>query len=129
MGSPLSPDTEINPGDSSDLAFTMAELSHAYPDSEDGQEKSLFGPEYHRERKGRPMSPRSKEDLRLKINHRERQRMHDLNSAMDALRQVHIFLCLSFLSACQNNTQCQQRFPIINFVLNCLAYSCSNHGT
>lgn len=34
--------------------------------------------------------PRSKvpEDVRLRINSRERQRMHDLNSALDGLRQV-----------------------------------------
>lgn len=34
------------------------------------------------------LSPRSKEEIRLRVNARERQRMHDLNSAMDALRQV-----------------------------------------
>ena len=28
------------------------------------------------------------EDIRLRINSRERQRMHDLNSALDSLRQV-----------------------------------------
>ena len=41
-----------------------------------------------RDHKGRPLSPRSKEELRLKVNQRERQRMHDLNMALDALRQV-----------------------------------------
>jgi hypothetical protein len=34
------------------------------------------------------LSPRSSEDQRLKVNSRERQRMHDLNSSLDALRQV-----------------------------------------
>ena len=43
-----------------------------------------------RDHKGRPLSPRSKEELRLKVNQRERQRMHDLNMALDALRQVRI---------------------------------------
>lgn len=42
----------------------------------------------YRDRKNRNLSPRSREELRLKINGRERQRMHDLNGAMDALRQV-----------------------------------------
>ena len=41
-----------------------------------------------RDRKHRQLSPTSREDLRLKINHRERERMHDLNGSMDALRQV-----------------------------------------
>ena len=41
-----------------------------------------------RERKARQLSPRQREELRLRVNQRERQRMHDLNSAMDALRQV-----------------------------------------
>jgi len=40
------------------------------------------------ERPNRDLSPRSREELRLRVNARERQRMHDLNSAMDALRQV-----------------------------------------
>ena len=31
------------------------------------------------------------EDIRLRINHRERQRMHDLNSALDSLRSVMPF--------------------------------------
>lgn len=33
-----------------------------------------------------PLSPRSREYLRLRVNARERQRMHDMNSALDALR-------------------------------------------
>ena len=39
-------------------------------------------------KKMRSLSPRSREDLRLRVNSRERTRMHDLNGAMDALRQV-----------------------------------------
>lgn len=42
----------------------------------------------NRDKAGRPLSPRAKEELRLRVNSRERQRMHGLNSAMDALRQV-----------------------------------------
>ncbi len=47
-----------------------------------------------RDHKGRPLSPRSKEELRLKVNQRERQRMHDLNMALDALRQVGRGVCV-----------------------------------
>ena len=32
------------------------------------------------------LSPRAKEELRLKVNARERQRMHEMNNALDALR-------------------------------------------
>lgn len=35
-----------------------------------------------------PLSPRSREYLRLRVNARERQRMHDMNSALDALRMA-----------------------------------------
>ena len=41
-----------------------------------------------RDRGNKPLSPDTREELRLKINGRERQRMHDLNGAMDCLRQV-----------------------------------------
>jgi class B basic helix-loop-helix protein 1/6/7 len=41
-----------------------------------------------KKKNSRPLSPRSQENARLKVNHRERERMHNLNSAMDALRQV-----------------------------------------
>lgn len=34
------------------------------------------------------LSPDTKEELRLRVNSRERQRMHDINGALDALRQV-----------------------------------------
>ncbi|KAL3882156.1 hypothetical protein ACJMK2_028571 [Sinanodonta woodiana] len=34
------------------------------------------------------LKSRVPEDVRLRVNHRERQRMHDLNSALDSLRQV-----------------------------------------
>lgn len=34
------------------------------------------------------LSPQSREELRLRVNCRERQRMHDLNAAMDSLREV-----------------------------------------
>ena len=34
------------------------------------------------------LSPDSKEEIRLRVNSRERQRMHDINGALDALRQV-----------------------------------------
>ncbi|KAK6169256.1 hypothetical protein SNE40_020339 [Patella caerulea] len=42
------------------------------------------------ERRDRRFNPKSKvpEDIRLRINGRERERMHDLNSALDSLRQV-----------------------------------------
>ena len=46
---------------------------------------SLHRP-HQRQQQQQPMSPRSKEELRLKVNARERQRMHDMNSALDALR-------------------------------------------
>lgn len=35
-----------------------------------------------------PLSPRSREYLRLRVNARERQRMHDMNVALDALRRA-----------------------------------------
>lgn len=35
-----------------------------------------------------PLTPTFFQELRLRINSRERKRMHDLNSALDALRQV-----------------------------------------
>ena len=41
-----------------------------------------------RQKRARQLSPVAQEDLRLRINHRERERMHDMNSALDALRQV-----------------------------------------
>ena len=34
------------------------------------------------------LSPRSREYLRLRVNARERQRMHDMNLALDALRRA-----------------------------------------
>jgi len=34
------------------------------------------------------LSPRSREYLRLRVNSRERQRMHDMNLALDALRRA-----------------------------------------
>lgn len=41
-----------------------------------------------RQLRNKRLSPHAREDLRLRINCRERQRMHDLNMAMDSLRQV-----------------------------------------
>ena len=41
-----------------------------------------------RQLRNQRLSPHAREDLRLRINCRERQRMHDLNMAMDSLRQV-----------------------------------------
>ena len=57
-------------------------------DSEMGFELMSGDTPSRKQRTNMLLSPRSREDLRLKINGRERQRMHDLNSAMDALRQV-----------------------------------------
>ena len=42
----------------------------------------------NRAKRSKNLSQDEQEDLRLKVNARERQRMHDLNSALDALRQV-----------------------------------------
>ena len=39
-------------------------------------------------KRSRLIDPDQREELRLRVNARERMRMHDLNSAMDALRQV-----------------------------------------
>jgi hypothetical protein len=51
------------------------------------------------------LSPQSREELRLRVNCRERQRMHDLNAAMDSLREVKqeikIFLS-NLISSCLN---------------------------
>ena len=41
-----------------------------------------------RAKRTKNLTPEEQEELRLKVNSRERMRMHDLNSAMDALRQV-----------------------------------------
>ena len=41
-----------------------------------------------REKKARQLDPDQREEVRLRVNARERLRMHDLNSAMDSLRQV-----------------------------------------
>ena len=41
-----------------------------------------------REKKARLLDPEQREEMRLRVNARERLRMHDLNSAMDSLRQV-----------------------------------------
>lgn len=41
-----------------------------------------------REEEDEALSPQSREELRLRVNCRERQRMHDLNAAMDSLREV-----------------------------------------
>lgn len=37
------------------------------------------------------------EEVRLRINSRERQRMHDINSALDSLRQVLLIINTFFL--------------------------------
>jgi hypothetical protein len=50
--------------------------------------------EYHRSRYSRDLSPKTKEDLRLRVNERERDRMHDINGAMDALRQVRLIVII-----------------------------------
>ena len=63
-------------------------LSSPLSVSIDYEDRNSPGPLRSRDRKARNLSPHSREDLRLKINSRERERMHDLNSAMDALRQV-----------------------------------------
>lgn len=41
-----------------------------------------------RAKRTKNLTAEEQEELRLKVNSRERMRMHDLNSAMDALRQV-----------------------------------------
>jgi len=61
---------------------------HTSRKSEDGQQS---GDEYEMHPSnggggGAALSPRSREYLRLRVNARERQRMHDMNSALDALR-------------------------------------------
>ena len=45
-----------------------------------------------RSRCSRDLSPNTKDDLRLRVNARERERMHVINGAMDALRQVRLNL-------------------------------------
>ena len=64
-----------------------------YADNIDHQDDSQFGP--YRRTSQKTLDPDDKEDLRLKINGRERERMHDLNSAMDALRQVKLKIATS----------------------------------
>ena len=53
---------------------------------------SLLGhPSHHRSPKSqRDLSPEEQQELRRKINSRERRRMQDLNVAMDALREVMV---------------------------------------
>ena len=75
-------------GDNSDLYMGENTVSTTeYADFIDQQHSSNFGPLYRRHG-SKHLNHDDKEDLRLKINGRERERMHDLNSAMDALRQV-----------------------------------------
>ena len=51
-------------------------------------EYELPAHQYHSSSVEEMLSPRSREELRLRVNCRERQRMHDLNAAMDSLREV-----------------------------------------
>ena len=52
------------------------------------QDDTYDDDEYSRSRYSRDLSPKAREGLRLRVNARERERMHDINGAMDALRQV-----------------------------------------
>lgn len=67
---------------------------HRSKDKPKGAKSSLTSSSLHRphqrhqHQQHQPLSPRSKEELRLKVNARERQRMHDMNSALDALRMA-----------------------------------------
>ena len=110
-------------GDSSDLLNnenTVTTTMFHYPDSLDQQEPSKFGPKYSRTNR-KELDEDVKEDLRLKINGRERERMHDLNSAMDALRQV----CIHDLLVTNHNTSSihnlysiSARLSSIQFIVN-----------
>ncbi|KAI4804837.1 oligodendrocyte transcription factor 4 [Pseudochaenichthys georgianus] len=53
-------------------------------DSEAGQDRTVDG----QSQAGTDLSKIDTQDLRLKVNSRERKRMHDLNTAMDSLREV-----------------------------------------
>ncbi|KAK2147758.1 hypothetical protein LSH36_537g01014 [Paralvinella palmiformis] len=57
-------------------------------DVEHDDNRSEDDDSYSRSRYPRDLSPKTKEELRLRVNARERERMHDINGAMDALRQV-----------------------------------------
>ena len=71
-----------------DVTAQMEELSSniGYKDESSDDEHSA-SPPYLRKFDGRHKSC-APEDVRLRVNSRERQRMHDLNSALDSLRQT-----------------------------------------
>ena len=58
------------------------------PDASWEEEEAEVGENFRHRKKHLHLSPQSREHLRLRINHRERERMHDLNQSLDALRQV-----------------------------------------
>ena len=67
----------------SDISDCSSPFQDFYPDNHD-KDGSLKVPAAFGSRSKVP------EDVRLRINSRERQRMHDLNSALDSLRQVRV---------------------------------------
>ena len=74
----------------SDSSFDqMSDIDVEHEDS-----RSDTDDRYIRSRYPRDLSPKTKEELRLRVNARERERMHDINGAMDALRQVIIILVI-----------------------------------
>ncbi|XP_062591480.1 oligodendrocyte transcription factor 2-like [Saccostrea cucullata] len=83
-----SDDVTIDDGDDSQNSTSMSSVFN-FPDS---RHQSDDNTQYKSEKKkviaSKCMDEKEVQDLRLKINSRERRRMHDLNSALDGLREV-----------------------------------------
>ncbi len=79
-------DSDCGSGRSSPLSLSSAETNSR--DHRSGGGKSVSARRRRAEMAKKNLPEGELKDLRLKINSRERQRMHDLNSALDGLREV-----------------------------------------
>lgn len=70
-----------------ELVIDETTSNQSFSDNEEFSDEDKASPPYKRkfERRNKSSVP---EDVRLRVNSRERQRMHDLNSALDGLRQA-----------------------------------------
>ncbi|KAL4233444.1 Oligodendrocyte transcription factor 3 [Mactra antiquata] len=70
-----------------ELVHDDIESNQSFSDNEEISDDEKSSPTNNRKYERRNKS-RVPEDIRLRVNSRERQRMHDLNSALDGLRQA-----------------------------------------
>ncbi|XP_061192110.1 uncharacterized protein LOC133200305 [Saccostrea echinata] len=83
-----SDDVTIDDGDDSQNSTSMSSV-FTYPENRhQSNDKTQYKSEKKKTIASKCIDEKEVQDLRLKINSRERRRMHDLNSALDGLREV-----------------------------------------